>query len=211
MQQPSWWHTFSFQLSPCCRWCCQEGRWSRRWAFLSCNNGFLDPPCSASILLPSHFAAQGNTHMHACMHARVRCHLSRWALHGGRRPGASSLRQAPTLQRQTRGGATSTLQQSLIILILWCSVCVISSYNFSYTKSYEKLWSEANINYFVTFLSFRKIEKTLVFIVSKTIFFSNYSASKLFFEKIAVSTTSMAEGMCNWFLNRTGHCGSAPF
>ena len=32
-----------------------------------------------------------------------------------------------------------------------------------------------------------------------------------FFEKCAVFTASMAEGMCNWFLNRTGHCGSAPF
>ena len=31
-------------------------------------------------------------------------------------------------------------------------VWVISRYDFSYTKSYEKLWSEANINYFVTFL-----------------------------------------------------------
>ena len=58
-------HVF-FQLSPCCRWCCQEGRWSRRRAFLSCNNGFLDPPRSASIFLPSHFAAQGNAHMRRC-------------------------------------------------------------------------------------------------------------------------------------------------
>ena len=80
------------------------------------NHGFI--PCSASAFFPSHFAAQGNTHacMHACMHARVRCHLSRWALHGGRRPGAASLRQAPTLQTQARGAATSTLQQSLILI-----------------------------------------------------------------------------------------------
>ena len=55
--------------------------------------------------------------------------------------------------------------------LLWCSKKLVTGYNFSYTKSYEKLWSEANIEYFVTFLEFRKIEKTLVFIVSKTIFF----------------------------------------
>ena len=65
MQQPSWWHTFSFQLSPCCRWCCQEGRWSRRRAFLSCNNGFLDPVFC--IHFPPFPFRRPGKHAHACM------------------------------------------------------------------------------------------------------------------------------------------------
>ena len=64
------------------------------------------------------------------------------------------------------------------------------------------------------FYNLEKLKKTLVFSVSKTIFFLIIAVEPLrscFLEKIAVFIASMAEGMCNWFLNRTGHCGSAPF
>ena len=64
------------------------------------------------------------------------------------------------------------------------------------------------------FYNLEKLKKTLVFSVSKTIVFLIIAVEPLrscFLEKIAVFIASMAEGMCNWFLNRTGHCGSAPF
>ena len=64
------------------------------------------------------------------------------------------------------------------------------------------------------FYNLEKLKNTLVFSVSKTIVFLIIAVEPLrscFLEKIAVFTASMAEGMCNWFLNRTGHCGSAPF
>ena len=72
--------------------------------------------------------------------------------------------------------------------LLWCSKKLVTGYNFSYTKSYEKLWSEANIEYFVTFLEFRKIEKNTCFYCIENNIFSNYSgwdASKLCFLKNA--------------------------
>ena len=36
--------------------------------------------------------------------------------------------------------------------LLWCQKKLVTGYNWSYTKRYEKLWSEENINYFITFL-----------------------------------------------------------
>ena len=36
--------------------------------------------------------------------------------------------------------------------VLRCKKKLVTGYNFSYTKSYDKLWSETNINYFFTFL-----------------------------------------------------------
>jgi hypothetical protein len=64
------------------------------------------------------------------------------------------------------------------------------------------------------FYNLEKLKKHLFFIVSKTMFFLIIAVEPLrsfFFFKCAVFTASMAEGMCNWFLSRTGHCGSAPF
>ena len=63
------------------------------------------------------------------------------------------------------------------------------------------------------FYNLEKLKKTLVFSVSKTIFFLIIAVEPLrsFLEKFALFIASMHEGMCNWFLNRTGHCGSAPF
>ena len=78
-------------------------------------------------------------------------------------------------------------------------------------KSYEVKQISTILSHFY---NLEKLKKTLVFIVSKTIFFLIMAVEPLrscFFEKCTVFTASMAEGMCNCFLNRTGHCGSAPF
>ena len=55
------------------------------------------------------------------------------------------------------------------------------------------------------FYNLEKLKKTLVFVVSKTIFFLIIAVEPLrscFFEKCAVFTASMAAGMCNWFLKQ---------
>ena len=78
-------------------------------------------------------------------------------------------------------------------------------------KSYEVKQISPILSHFY---NLEKMKNICFYCIENNIFsnYSGWAASKLFFfEKCAVFTASMAEGMCNWFLNRTGHCGSAPF
>ena len=78
-------------------------------------------------------------------------------------------------------------------------------------KSYEVKKISTILSHFY---NLQKLKKHLFLVYRKQLFFLIIAVEPLrscFFLKFAVFIASMAEGMCNWFLSRTGHCGSAPF